>query len=109
MAVGARGENVGNDRDVGLYGLFRVDGVNACGCVSHVHGLIDRLDVFVTGGMFGVMSLYGMTTQRDLTGMGSFMMMGLVGLILASLVNIFFRNEMVYWITTYVGIIILSD
>lgn len=61
---------------------------------------------FVTGGMFGVMSFYGATTKRDLTGMGSFMMMGLVGVILASLVNLFFHNEMVYWISTYVGIII---
>jgi FtsH-binding integral membrane protein len=60
----------------------------------------------VTGGMFGVMSLYGMTTKRDLTGMGSFMMMGLIGMVLASLVNLFFRNEMVYWISTYIGIII---
>jgi FtsH-binding integral membrane protein len=61
---------------------------------------------FVTAGTFGAMYLYGVTTRRDLTGVGSFMAMGLIGVIIASLVNMFFQNSMIYWITTYVGIII---
>jgi FtsH-binding integral membrane protein len=61
---------------------------------------------FVTAGTFGIMSAYGYITKRDLTGLGSFMMMGLIGLILASLVNMFFENSTVYWITTYIGILI---
>lgn len=61
---------------------------------------------FVTAGTFGAMSAYGYFTKRDLTGLGSFLIMGLIGLILASLVNLFFQNEMVYWISTYVGILI---
>lgn len=61
---------------------------------------------FVTAGTFGVMSLYGYTTQRDLTSWGSFLFMGLVGIILASLVNIFLHSESIYWLVTYCGIIV---
>lgn len=61
---------------------------------------------FVTAGTFAVMSGYGYVTRRDLTGVGSFMMMGLFGLILASVVNLFLGSEMIYWLTTYAGILI---
>jgi len=61
---------------------------------------------FVTAGTFGVMSAYGYITKRDLTNFGSFLMMGLIGMIIASVVNIFLNNETVYWITTYIGILI---
>ena len=61
---------------------------------------------FVTAGTFGAMSAYGYLTKRDLTSMGSFMTMGLIGLVIASVVNIFFNNETIYWITTYVGVLI---
>jgi uncharacterized protein len=61
---------------------------------------------FVSAGTFGAMSLYGYTTQRDLTSWGSFLTMGLIGIILASLVNFFFRSQSIYWLVTYVGIIV---
>jgi hypothetical protein len=61
---------------------------------------------FVTAGTFGLMSAYGYVTRRDLTGIGSFLMMGLIGMVLASVVNMFFNNSTVYWITTYIGIFI---
>jgi len=61
---------------------------------------------FVTAGTFGAMSLYGYTTQRDLTSWGSFLFMGLIGIILASVVNIFLKSSMVYWVVTYVGILV---
>lgn len=48
---------------------------------------------FITAGLFGAMSLYGYTTKRDLTGMGSFLIMGLIGVILASIVNIFLKSS----------------
>ncbi len=60
----------------------------------------------VTAGTFGAMSFYGYTTQRDLTSWGSFLFMGLIGIILASVVNIFFHNETIYWVVTYAGILI---
>ena len=61
---------------------------------------------FVTAGTFGAMSLYGHLTKRDLTSWGSFLTMGLFGIIIASVVNIFLKSEMVTWIVTYIGIFV---
>ncbi|MCW8859541.1 MAG: Bax inhibitor-1/YccA family protein [Deltaproteobacteria bacterium] len=60
----------------------------------------------VTAGTFAAMSMYGYATKRDLTGFGSFLFMGLVGIIIASVVNMFLNNAMIYWITSYVGVFI---
>ncbi|MBI2677791.1 MAG: Bax inhibitor-1/YccA family protein [Candidatus Koribacter versatilis] len=61
---------------------------------------------FVTAGTFGAMCVYGMATQRDLTSVGSFCFMALIGLILASVVNVFLHSTALYWVTTYAGILI---
>jgi FtsH-binding integral membrane protein len=61
---------------------------------------------FVTAGTFGAMSLYGYTTKRDLTGMGSFLMMGLIGLLVASLVNIFLKSSGLAFATSVIGVLI---
>jgi FtsH-binding integral membrane protein len=61
---------------------------------------------FVTAGTFAAMSFYGYTTKRDLTSMGSFLMMGLIGIIIASFVNFFFSSPAFYWLITYAGIAI---
>ncbi len=61
---------------------------------------------FVTAGTFAAMSVYGYTTKRDLTSMGSFLMMGLIGIIIASFVNFFFHSPAFYWLITYAGIAI---
>lgn len=61
---------------------------------------------FVSAGTFGLMSFYGYTTKRDLTSWGSFLFMGLIGIILASLVNLFLKSPMVYWVVTYAGVLI---
>lgn len=61
---------------------------------------------FVTAGMFGAMSLYGTVTKSDLSGWRDFLYMGLIGIIIASLVNIFLKSEMVMWVTTYIGIFV---
>lgn len=60
----------------------------------------------VTASVFGAMSVYGYTTQRDLTSWGSFLFMGLIGLIIASVVNIFLQSSAIYWVTTYAGVLI---
>jgi FtsH-binding integral membrane protein len=64
------------------------------------------LSFLVTAGTFGIMSLYGYFTKTDLTTVGNIMFMGLIGLILASIVNLFLNNPMIYWILTYAGILI---
>lgn len=61
---------------------------------------------FVTAGTFGAMSLYGYVTKRDLTTIGNLCFMALIGFLLASLVNIFLASESLYWILTYLGILI---
>lgn len=60
----------------------------------------------ITAGMFGAMAIFGSVTKRDLTSLGSFMFMGLIGLVLASFVNFFMHSPMIYWITTYFGVFI---
>ena len=61
---------------------------------------------FITAGTFGATSLYGLVTKRDLTSLGGFMMMGLIGIIIASIVNVFMQNPMVYMVISYVGVIV---
>jgi len=61
---------------------------------------------FVAAGTFAAMSVYGRVTKRDLTGWGSFFFMGLIGIIIASVVNIFLHSEMLYWITSYIGVFV---
>jgi len=56
--------------------------------------------------MFGAMAIYGTITHRDLTGIGTFLRMALIGLILASIVNIFFRSDTMFVIINYVGVLI---
>ncbi len=60
----------------------------------------------IAGGMFGAMSLYGYTTKRDLSGLGSMLFMGLIGIILASLVNIWLNSPALMWAITYIGVVI---
>lgn len=62
------------------------------------------LTFFVTAGTFAVMSVYGYVTKTDLTKIGKIMMMLLVGIIIASIVNMFLKSPMIYWITTYIGV-----
>jgi len=61
---------------------------------------------FVTAGTFGAMSIYGYTTKRDLTGMGSFLIMGLIGLLVASLVNMFLHSSGLGFATSVIGVLI---
>ena len=61
---------------------------------------------FMTAGTFGAVSLYGYTTKKDLSTWRSYLLMGLIGLIIASVVNWFLHSELLYWIVSYVGVII---
>lgn len=61
---------------------------------------------FVTAGMFAAMSFIGFVTKKDLSSFGSFFTMALIGLIIASVVNIFLNSSVMYWIITYVGVLL---
>jgi FtsH-binding integral membrane protein len=63
---------------------------------------------FITAASFGSLSLWGYTTQRDLTGWGSFLMMGLFGVILASIVNAFMPSSMLQYIISVIGVLVFA-
>ncbi len=62
----------------------------------------------ITAAMFGAMSLWGYTTKRDLTGLGSFLFMGLIGIVIASIVNIFLGSDAIGWIVSVLGVVIFT-
>jgi FtsH-binding integral membrane protein len=62
----------------------------------------------VTAGMFGATAVYGTLTKRSLAGVGQFMFMGLIGLILASIVGIFWQNDMLQFVISIVGVIVFT-
>ncbi|RAX03108.1 MULTISPECIES: Bax inhibitor-1/YccA family protein [unclassified Photorhabdus] len=62
----------------------------------------------VTAGMFGALSFYGYTTKRSLSGLGSFLFMGLIGIILASLINFWLKSTALMWAVTYIGVVIFA-
>ena len=61
---------------------------------------------FITAGTFGAMSLYGYTTKRDLTKLGGFLFMGLIGIIIASVVNIFFQSGLMAFVISVIGVLV---
>jgi FtsH-binding integral membrane protein len=63
---------------------------------------------FITAGTFGAMSLYGYTTQRDLTGWGSFLFMGLIGIIIASVVNIFLGSSALQFFVSVASVLVFT-
>jgi FtsH-binding integral membrane protein len=63
---------------------------------------------FVTGGTFAAMSAYGYLTKKELSGLGHFAMMGLIGLLIGSLVNLFLASPMLHWLMTFVGVIVFT-
>ncbi len=62
----------------------------------------------ITAGMFGAMSAYGYLTRRDITSWGSFLFMGLIGVVIASLVNIFLHSTAVSWVVSAIGVIVFT-
>jgi FtsH-binding integral membrane protein len=64
------------------------------------------LAFFTAAGMFGAMSIYGMVTKRDLTSLGSFMFMGLIGIVICSLVNIFLKSSALGFAISFIGVFV---
>ena len=63
---------------------------------------------FITAATFGAMSLWGYTTRADLSGFGSFLFMGLIGIIIAMVVNFFLHSAMMTWIISVAGVLIFT-
>jgi uncharacterized protein len=75
--------------------------------VVYTHGSIARV-FFITAASFGALSLWGYTTKRDLSGFGSFLFMGLVGVIIASLVNLFLASTMLQFVISVAGVLVFA-
>ena len=73
--------------------------------VQFTHSSIARV-FFITASTFGAMSLYGYTTKKDLTKLGGFLFMGLIGVIIASIVNIFFQSGMMAFVISVIGVLV---
>ena len=73
----------------------------------YTHTSVTRV-FFISAASFGALSLYGYTTQRSLSAMGSFLIMGLFGLIIASLVNIFLQSSGMSFVISAVGVLIFA-
>jgi uncharacterized protein len=69
-------------------------------------GATISLAFFTTAATFGAMSLYAMTTKRDLSGMGHYLMMGVMGIIVVSIINIFLKSPVVYYMISYIGVLV---
>lgn len=73
----------------------------------YTHASIARV-FFISAAAFGGLSLYGYTTQRSLSGMGSFLMMGLIGIIIAGLVNIFLASSALQFAISVIGVLVFA-
>jgi FtsH-binding integral membrane protein len=73
----------------------------------YTHTSITRV-FFITAASFGALSLWGYTTKRDISGWGSFLFMGLVGICIAMLVNVFLASTMMQWIISVIGVLVFA-
>jgi FtsH-binding integral membrane protein len=73
----------------------------------YTHTSIVRV-FFITAATFGALSLYGYTTRRDLTGFGSFLFMGLIGIVIASLVNLFLHSTGLQFVVSVIGVLVFA-
>jgi uncharacterized protein len=73
----------------------------------YTHTSVARV-FFITAASFGALSLWGYTTRRDLTGLGSFLLMGLFGIIIAAFVNLFLASTALQWVISVVGVLVFS-
>ncbi len=73
----------------------------------YAHASIARV-FFISAASFGALSLYGYTTSKDLSGWGSFLFMGLIGIILASLVNLFFASTALQFAISVIGVLVFA-
>ncbi len=89
----------------GGFGLYAVlNGVVLSFIFLAYTGASITMTLFITAGTFAGMSVYAMTTTRDLSSLRSYLFMGLIGVLVASLVNFFLRSEFLYWIISYAGV-----
>jgi len=91
-----------------FYGFSALMGVSLASLFLAFTGISIAQTFLVAAIMFGTVSLWGYTTNRDLSGWGSFLMMGVIGVVVASLVNIFLASSMLHLIISLVGVAVFT-
>jgi len=105
--LSARIEKIEPKTATGLFlGYAALNGVTLSMVFLAYTGSSIAATFFITAGMFGAMAVYGLVTKRDLSGMGSFLFMGLIGIIIASVVNIFLKSSSLYWAISLIGVFV---
>jgi len=93
----------------GLFALYSaLNGATLAAVLLAYTGASVTLAFVSTAGTFAVMSVYGTVTRRDLTSWGSFLFMGLIGVVIASLVNLFLRSSMLSWVVSCMGVVVFT-
>jgi FtsH-binding integral membrane protein len=107
--LSARAESLAPGTAAGLFALYSgLNGVTLSVILLAYTGESISTTFVVTAGMFGALAFFGSTTKRSLAGAGQFFMMGLVGLILASLVGMFWHNDALQFLISVVGVIVFT-
>lgn len=92
-----------------LFGIYSILNGITLSTIFMVYRLGDISEAFmVTAGTFAVMSLFGIFTKRDLSGLGHYLFMGIIGLVIAGVVNMFLHSSLLYNIYNYIGIILFT-
>ena len=100
-------QRISSNMAIGLFLLYSVlNGFTLSILLIAYTGASVASTFFITAGMFGAMSVYGYSTKQDLSSWGNLLFMALIGLILASFVNIFLQSAGLYWIISYVGVLV---
>ena len=100
-------QRISSNMAIGLFLLYSVlNGFTLSVLLIAYIGASVASTFFITAGMFGAMSVYGYSTKQDLSSWGNLLFMALIGLILASFVNIFLQSAGLYWIISYVGVLV---
>jgi hypothetical protein len=107
--ISARADRLAPATASGLFALYSaLNGVTISVILIAYTGESVASTFVVTAGMFGALALFGSTTKRSLAGVGQFMMMGLIGLILASVIGLFWHNDALQFLISVVGVIVFT-
>jgi FtsH-binding integral membrane protein len=107
--LSARADRLAPSTAAGLFALYSaLNGVTLSVILLAYTGESVTMTFVVTAGMFGALALFGSTTKRSLAGFGQFFMMGLVGLILASILGMFWHNDALQFLISVVGVIVFT-
>jgi len=107
--MSARADRLSPGTASGLFALYSaLNGVTLSVILLAYTGESVTMTFVVTAGMFGALALFGSTTKRSLAGAGQFFMMGLIGLILASIVGMFWHNDALQFLISVVGVVVFT-